>query len=357
MNIAIVAPLMVTVPPERYGGVEREAYELARGLAERGHHITIFCAGGSAVEGERIRRIESSPYPTRERIAENRQWEARQLLMVLSRQQEFDLINIHYEPIVLRRMVDDAPVQLLDFFSVPVVSVFHNITDVPEHIDYYRTAESLKHHTAVFISKRQQSFVPFFPYSRMIYNGIPVEDFPFETAKEDYLLFLGRITPVKGVLEAIAVAEKTELPLVIAAKVDPVDRLFYETRVKPRIDGARVRYIGEVDTAQKMDVLKKARCLLFPVLWEEPFGLAMVEALACGTPVIAFNRGSVPEIIRDGIDGFVAESLDEMAAAIGKLRTIASHRCRSGVEERFSSSRMVDGYEQLFRETIERGEL
>ena len=178
------------------------------------------------------------------------------------------------------------------------------------------------------------------------------ERIPFEEVKNDYLLFLGRITTVKGIIEAIETAKKSGLPLVIVAKVDPVDSKFFKERVEPLLDGKQTRYVGEADNETKIEYLKKARALLFPILWEEPFGLVMVEALACGTPVIAFRRGSVPEIIEDGVNGFIVTSVDEMAAAVKKLPEISPRACRDSVEVRFALKRMVDEYEKLFIQAI-----
>ncbi|OGY88572.1 MAG: hypothetical protein A2677_01325 [Candidatus Komeilibacteria bacterium RIFCSPHIGHO2_01_FULL_52_14] len=348
MKIAIVAPVMVPVPPPKYGGVEQIVDELAHGLGERDYAVTVFCSGGSTIAGKNIERVETSPYPTREHQKENRTLEIAQIEAVLDRQDEFDAIHFNYEPIIFRAERDGREVNLLDYFKKPVACTFHNITTIPENIAYYRSAASLYRHTMVFVSKNQRSHVSFFPNSKVIYNAILLEHFPLEKHKENYLLFLGRITPVKGILEAITVAEKTNIPLIIVAKVDPVDRVFYEKEVKPRIDGTLVRYVGELSVEEKIEYLKKARCLLFPILWEEPFGLVMVEALACGTPVVAFRRGSVPEIVRDGVNGYITDTVDQMIVAIQACEKISPSDCRKSVE-RFSIGRMVDEYESIFR--------
>ncbi|HPN54773.1 MAG TPA: glycosyltransferase family 4 protein [Candidatus Moranbacteria bacterium] len=348
MKIAIVSPVMVPVPPKKYGGIELIVDELARGLAKKGHEITVFCCGGSTIEQKGITRVETCPYPTREHIEENRQWELNQMLTILGRQHEFDIIHFNYEPAVFRFDIDGAIVNLLDFFTVPVALTFHNTTDIQANVDYYHKTKSLHRHEMIFISENQRRPVSFFPNTKVIYNALPIEKFPFESEKENYLLFLGRITPFKGILEAIAVAQKTNVPLIIVAKVDPVDEEFYEKEVKDKIDGKLVRFVGEADFAGKTEYLKKAKCLLFPILWEEPFGLVMVEALACGTPVAAFRRGSVPEIIQDGDSGFIVDNVDEMVEAVGKTETISAEKCRESVEKRFSVERMVDEYESAF---------
>ncbi|MFA7209061.1 MAG: glycosyltransferase family 4 protein [Parcubacteria group bacterium] len=348
MKIAIVTPVMVPVPPKKYGGIELIVDELARGLAQKGHEITVFCCGGSTIEQEGISRVETCPYPTSEHIEENRQWELKQFKTVLKRQHEFDVIHFNYEPAVLRFDDDGIVTNFLDSFAVPVALTFHNITNIPANVEYYRSALSLHRHEMIFVSENQRIPVSFFPNTKVIYNALPIEKFPVESKKENYLLFLGRITPVKGILEAIEVAHKTNIPLVIVAKVDPVDKEFYEKEVMDKIDGEFIRYVGEADFAGKAEYFKKAKCLLFPILWEEPFGLVMAEALACGTPVVAFRRGSVPEIIQDGVNGFIVDTVEEMAEAVGKTGTISAEKCRASVEKRFSVSRMVDEYEAVF---------
>lgn len=353
MKIAIVAPVMVTVPPKKYGGIELIVDMLARGLTKRNHFVTVFCAGGSTITGEKITRIESSPYPTSEHPEEHRTWEEKQLRAVLERQNEFDIIHFNYEPIIFRTIVGEKEINLLDILDKPAALTFHNTTDMPQHIEYYRSHGSLYRHMMIFISENQRSRVSFFPNARVIYNAIPIGQFPAEDKKEDYLLFLGRIMREKGILEAIEVAKKTRIPLVIAAKVDRADEEFYNGEIKQLIDGASIRYVGEVDFSAKVDYLKKARCLLFPISWEEPFGLVMIEALACGTPVIAFRRGSVPEIIQHGVNGYIVDTVDDMAKAVHDASKISSRACRESVEARFTIDRLVDEYESLFNRMCE----
>ena len=349
MKIAIASPVMGVVPPEKYGGIELIVNSLAHGLADLGHEVTIFCAAGSAIAGPRITRVETSPYPTREYPEENRAWERKQLSVILERQHEFDVINLHYEPHTCRFGEVGSEVNMLDFFRVPVALTFHNTTDIPERKAYYEGALSLYRHTMIFVSESQRRPLAFFPDTHVIYNALSVKDFPFETRKEDYLLFLGRITPSKGVREAIQVARVTNLPLCIVAKVDPVDREYYEKEIEPLIDGDLIHYAGEADFSEKTEYFKRARCLLFPILWEEPFGLVMIESLACGTPVIAFRRGSVPEIIQDGVNGYIVDTVEEMAAAVEQTTRILPVICRQSVENRFDNPRIVSEYEAVFR--------
>ena len=357
MKIAIVSPVMVSVPPKKYGGIELIVDAISCGLARRGHYVTVFCSGGSTIKEKNINRVEVSPYPTSEHIGENRQWEIKQMLTVLAHQHEFDMIHFNYEPIVLRFDIDGIIINLLDFFVVPVVLTFHNTTDISSHIQYYRETASLHKHGMVFVSENQRRPVSFLPNAKVIYNAIHIENFSVGIKKQKYFLFLGRITPFKGILEAIAVAQKTQIPLYIVAKIDSIDRDFYEEEVKNKIDNVLIFYMGEADFSQKISYLKKAYCLLFPITWEEPFGLVMVEALACGTPVIAFRRGAVLEIIQDGVNGFVVDTIDEMIEATKNIATISPSECRKSVEKRFNVGRMVDEYEELFKNVIVRAKM
>ncbi|MDP2709147.1 MAG: glycosyltransferase [bacterium] len=190
MKIAIVSPVMGPIPPRKYGGIELIVDELVHGLAERGHAVTVFCSGESIITGPNIIRVETSPYPTREHPDENREWERKQLLEVLNRQHDFDVIHLNYEPTVCRFNVNGTSVNILDSFKVPVVLTFHNTTDISENVAYYKNTPALHRHTMVFVSENQRKPVAFFPKTQVIYNALPIENFPLETEKENYLLFL-----------------------------------------------------------------------------------------------------------------------------------------------------------------------
>lgn len=354
MKIAVVAPLMVAIPPPKYGGIEQIVTELVEGLSSHGHQISVYCAGQSTINNHNVTKIESSPFPTSTKLSENRHFEIKQLLTVLKRQNEYDLIHFHYEPMGLKMTIDQTEINLLDWFTTPVALTFHNTTNLTDKIAYYERAESIRRHTAIFISQNQKGRLPFYTNSTVIYNGISVEKFPLQTTKQEYLLFLGRITKVKGILEAIKVAKMVNIPLIIVAKIDPVDQQFFDDEVKDQIDGRLIQYAGEANFEQKIRYLASAKALLFPILWEEPFGLVMVEALACGTPVIAFPNGSVPEIIENDKNGYLVNDVTEMAAAVSKLNRIDSINCRRRVEENFTASLMVKRYESLFTEMVKR---
>src|SRR3990170_8036397 len=283
-RIGEVIPLMNTIPPKKYGGIEVIVQELSLGFAKKGYKIGVFCAKGSQLKETNIHLIESSPYPTIEDLSQNRKFEINEFLKVLSNQSNFDLFHFHYEPIVLNCTIDSIEFNFLNFIKKPILITFHNTTHIQEHIDFYKEHKNLWQYDYVFISKNQKDPLKFFPNSTIIYNGIDIKKLPFKNEPGDYLLFLGRITDFKGILEAIQIANLVNIKLVIAAKVV---------------------YVGEVDFNQKIEYLKNALCLLFPIKWEEPFGLVLVEAMACGTPVVAFDRGSVSEIVEDGVTGFL----------------------------------------------------
>src|SRR3989338_1650943 len=288
-RIAEVIPLINTIPPKKYGGIEVIAQELSLGFAKKGYKIGVFCAKGSQLKEANVDLIESSPFPTIEDLSQNR---------------NFDLFHFHYEPIVLNCRVDNIEFNFLNFIKKPILITFHNTTHIGKHIDFYKVHKNLWQYNYVFISENQRAPLKFFPNSSVIYNGIDIKRFTFKNGQGEYLLFLGRITDFKGILEAIQIAKLANKKLVIAAKVDPTDEDFYNLKVKLLIDGVKIVYVGEVDFNQKIEYLKNALCLLFPIKWEEPFGLVLVESMACGTPVVAFDRGSVSEIVENGVTGF-----------------------------------------------------
>lgn len=351
-RIAEVIPLMNTIPPKKYGGIERIAQELSLGFAKKGYKIGVFCAKGSKLKEVNVDLIESSPFPTIEDLSQNRKFEINEFLKVLSNQSNFDFFHFHFEPIVLNCKVDNIEFNFLNFINKPILITFHNTTHIQEHIDFYKEHKNLWQYNYVFISKNQREPLKFFPNSTVIYNGIDVKRFPFKNEPGDYLLFLGRITDFKGILEAIQIANLVNKKLVIAAKVDPTDEDFYNQKVKPLIDGVKIVYVGEVYFNQKIEYLKNAFCLLFPIKWDEPFGLVLIEAMACGTPVVAFDRGSVNEIVEDGVTGFVVTNVDQAAQAIGKIGQIDRAKCRERVEKHFSLEIMLNTYEQLYKKLL-----
>lgn len=353
MKIAIVAPVLETVPPLLYGGIERIISELAYGVAKRDVKVSVYAAGESTLHGKNIRLIKCSPYPTRLKIKENRGWEITELLRVIAEQDQYDLIHFHYESIVTE--IPEVGLNLLELIHKPIVITFHNQTHIPKHIKFYRQNKRLWHYNYVSISRDQQQPLKFLNFAATVYNGIPVNIFPFNNKPKDHLMFLGRATEVKGLEEAIAIAKISNHKLYIAAKVDPSDEKYYREKIKPKIDGKQIIWLGEMDFLPKIGYLKHAKALLFPIKWHEPFGLVMTEAMACGTPVIATKIGSTKEIIDHGKTGFLVNKrsiVKESVAALKKIPTLDRQAVRETVEKRFSSETMINNYLATYRKIL-----
>jgi len=338
LRIAQVAPLYEAVPPKLYGGTERIVAYLTDELVRRGHAVTLFASGDSTSSA----RLEPV-VPTALRLAGAGQDTLAphllELAQVFDRAHEFDVIHSHtgYLAFPFSR---GSPVATLH--------TMHGRLDQPETF-------ALHHHfrdeALVSISLDQRR--PLDPFgvswAGTVYHGLPLDPYAFSPRGGDYLAFLGRISPEKRPDLAIALAKQAGVPLRIAAKVDPVDREYFEREIEPLLAHRLVDYVGEIGEEDKAAFLGGARALVFPIDWPEPFGLVMIEALACGTPVIARRRGSVPEVIRHGRTGFIVESMADMVRAVRRLDRIERAECRREAEARFSVERMADGYEVLYR--------
>jgi len=334
MKIAQLAPLQESVPPEAYGGTERVVSWLTEELVRRGHDVTLFASGDSQTSARLVpivpRGLRASGVPdylpaTMLSIGQ-----------VFERADEFDLIHSH---------MDVPAVPFARLVRTPVVFTMHGRLDLPWTrvlFDAYRDVN------LVSVSDNQRRLLPRWNWVGTVYNGISLEEYTPHPRPGEYLAFLGRISPEKGIEDAIKVAHLANLPLKIAAKVDPVDREYFERKVVPLLDDPLIEYVGEVDQRQKDVFLGQALALIFPIRWPEPFGLVMAEALATGTPVIAGRFGSVPEVIDDGITGFVCDSVEEMALAAERLGELDREECRRRVEARFSALAMAAGYEAVY---------
>ncbi|MBI4318144.1 MAG: glycosyltransferase family 4 protein [Chloroflexi bacterium] len=339
MRIAQVAPLYESVPPKLYGGTERIVSYLTEELVRRGHDVTLFASGDSVTRARLV-----SVYPRALRldptIVDQYVCLMAQVGLVYKRADEFDLIHSH---------VDYFTFPSMQFVRTPTLTTLHGRLDVPELQVIYRMYPDVN---LVSISDSQRSPMPNAPWLSTVYNGVPLEDFPFQPRPGDYLAFLGRISPEKRTEVAIKVARKAGIKLKIAAKVDRVDRDYFEHLIKPMLKDPLVEYLGEIDQRAKGAFLGNALALIFPIDWPEPFGLAMAEAMACGTPVIATRRGSVPEIVQHGKTGFICDSIDEMVAACHEVHRLDRRACRQEVESRFSVQVMVDNYEAVYRRLV-----
>jgi glycosyltransferase involved in cell wall biosynthesis len=338
MRIAQISPLFEAVPPKLYGGTERVVNSLTEELVAMGHDVTLFASGDSITS--------ATLAPMREqalRLDPNvRDWVAtyyRMVELIYRRKDEFDVLHFH---------IDYFPLALFSRQKVPYLTTIHGRLDLPELIDTYETyADS----PFVSISDSQRRPVPDLNWVRTVHHGMPADRLTPQPVKQEYGAFLGRISPEKGVDRAIRIAGKAGLKLKIAAKVDNADKEYYDSQIKPLIQGnPDVEFIGEINDAQKPDFLSGAHALIFPINWPEPFGLVMIEAMACGTPVIAFNCGSVPEVMDDGVTGFIVNNISEAVAAVGKVHTLDRARVRATFDRRFTARRMAEDYVDVYEE-------
>ena len=337
MRIAQVAPPWVSVPPKGYGGIEWVVSLLSDGLVDRGHDVTLFATGDSTTKADLEFAFEIAPGP----MFNNSIWhDTVQQLLAHRDPSRFDLIHQHtyWSGMVAARLVD-----------VPVVHTLHR-SFTPEMRKIYEGVADRVWFVA--LSQAQRDLMPDLRYAGVIYNGIDTAEYPFREEKEDFLLFLGRVNPDKGPVRAVQAAEAAGLPLVMAVKIaEPVERTHWEKDVQPILPpGTEV--LQEIPHEQKVDLISRAKAVLFPIDWDEPFGLVMTEAMCTGTPVIATPRGSVPEVVADGETGFIVpveEYGTAAAAAIKRLDEIDPRACRKRVEELFSAGTMVDAYDAAFR--------
>lgn len=331
MKIAQLCPLWERVPPPAYGGIELVASLISDGLVDRGVQVSLFASGNSLTKAD-LRAL--FPINLRNLGPDNgvepSLYELAHLVWAFDQIADFDLIHNHcgYPTMLLSRLT-----------NLPILTTHHGNSSfnfTPAWAGYNGYYVTLSH-----AAKKN---LPDENYLGVVYNGIEVGSFNFSAKKEDYLLFLSRISPEKGAHHAINVAKKLGKKLIIAGKVDKADRAYFQREIAPRIDGKQIQFFGEANVAEKKELYSGASCLLFPITWEEPFGLVLPEAMASGTPVIAFPLGSVPEIVIDGETGFLVEDEEEMAAAVRKIDHIDPLRCRTHVEDHFSVDRMVEDY-------------
>jgi glycosyltransferase involved in cell wall biosynthesis len=338
VRIAQVAPLYERVPPALYGGTERVVSYLTEELARRGHDVTLFASGDSLT---RARLTASTARALRLDPAAGDALSPHviELAQVFEHADEFDLIHCH---------VDYLAFPFGRLVRTPTLHTMHGRLDLPHLVPLFR---HFRHVPLVSISNAQRAPLHdlTLAWAGTVHHGIPLGPFPFSPARGRYLAFLGRISPEKRPDLAIEVAKRVGLPLRIAAKVDAADRAYFAREIEPLLDHPLIDFIGEIGDAEKADFLGGALALLFPIDWPEPFGLVMIEAMACGTPVIARPSGSVPEILDPGRTGFVADTLDELVDAVKRIDTIDRAACRHHVERQFTVERMADDYEAIYR--------
>jgi glycosyltransferase involved in cell wall biosynthesis len=342
LRIAQVAPLFESVPPGLYGGTERVVSYLTEGLVRRGHEVTLFASGDSVT---RARLVAGTPVALRSN-AEVLDWvpyHIAQLRSVVDRAASFDVIHNH---------MDYIGFPMMAVTSTPVVTTLHGRLDLPDLPAVFGAYPEAR---LISISDAQR--VPFADarWCATVHHGIPQSMCPLGRGDGGYLAFIGRISPEKCVDSAIRVARATGLPLKIAAKVDRADDEYFRATIQPLLRGD-VEFLGEIGGDDKARFLGDARALLFPIDWPEPFGLVMIEAMACGTPVIARRRGSVAEVLDEGVTGFVCDDEDEMIAAVRAVDTLDRAACRAVFMRRFTDERMVDDYERIYAAVARRNQ-
>lgn len=340
MKIAQVAPLMESVPPRAYGGTERVVSYLTETLVEMGHHVTLF-ASGDSVTNARLVPVVGTGLRLDPRKPEPLVWHTIMMDMVLDAAAGFDVIHFHIGVLQLAMMRR---------CETPCVSTPHGRLDLPDLKALFRRFPK---HPMVSISSSQRAPVPWANGRATVHHGLPLGLYSVHPQPKDYFAFVGRISPEKRVDRAIEIATACGTPLRIAAKVDAVDRDYFESAIEPLLDDPLVTFVGEIGDRAKNDFIGYARALLMPIDWPEPFGLVMVEAMACGTPVIAYGLASVPEIIDDGVTGFIVHNQEQAISAAKCIDRIDRRRCREVFEQRFAASVMARQYLDVYRQVID----
>jgi glycosyltransferase involved in cell wall biosynthesis len=340
VRIAVLSPVWFPVPPTGYGGIEWVVSLLADGLVDAGHDVTLFAAGDS-----RTKATLSAVYPEPPSVPIGiSAFELRHAADCLLRADEFDVIHDHSSQLAAA---------LGGLISTPFVHTVHGPLDEPALPNYRAIAELAPRVGLVSISMKQREPAPELPWVANVPNALDLAAYPFLPHRGDYLLYLGRLSPDKGAHRAIEVARRAGMPIKLAGKKrEPAEQAYFDEQVRPLL-GEDAVYLGETSHASKVALLQEARATLFPIDWEEPFGLVMIESMACGTPVIATRRGAVPEVVEDGRTGVIVDDWREMADALADADKLRSEDCRTSAEERFSPERMVAGYVAAYEHVLE----
>ncbi|MGC2473517.1 MAG: glycosyltransferase family 4 protein [Candidatus Sulfotelmatobacter sp.] len=341
MRIAQVAPLYESVPPRLYGGTERVVSWLTEELVRQGHDVTLFASGDSLTNARLIPACSRALRLDR-RCIDPMAHHIHLLERVLQEKDEFDIIHFHIDymhfPISRRE-------------SLPQLTTLHGRLDIPDLVPLYREFSEMP---VVSISDSQRAPLPWINWHGTVHHGMTEGIFKprFEPGK--YLAFLGRVSPEKGLDRAIEIALRAEMPLKIAAKVDRADKEYFEHDIKPLLGSDLIEFIGEISDLEKNEFLGNASAFLFPINWSEPFGIVLIEALACALPVVAYPLGSVPEIIDDGVSGFLVNNVDEAVEAVTNIAIIDRKNCRRSFEQRFSVKRMAQDYLTIYKRIAKR---
>jgi glycosyltransferase involved in cell wall biosynthesis len=336
MKIALVVPPFIPVPPVRYGGTELFIAHLAEGLLRRGHHPVVYATGDSRVSCELKWLYREGEWPLKTEVHGALRSINHESWACADAAGECDIIHLNNAP----------GLAFTRFQSTPAVYTLHHPyePDLSEYYEYFPKVNYVAISAAQ--AKRHQ-----LKKLTVIHHGVDLDEYRLGKGKRDYFCFIGRVAPNKGTHLAIEVAQRSGIPLKIAGEIQPIYQEYWEQQVKPKVDGRFIEYIGEADLETKNELFCGARALLFPIDWEEPFGLVTIEAMACGTPVLGFKRGSVPEIIKDGVSGYVSSDVETMARQ-GRELNIPPERCRQYAEQFFSLDRMVDDYVNLYESIL-----
>jgi glycosyltransferase involved in cell wall biosynthesis len=342
MRIAQISPLNEAMPPKLYGGTERVVSWLTEELVAMGHDVTLF-ASGDSVTSATLAPMRDQAIRLDPTVKDPLALHYRMIEQVYRRKDEFDVLHSH---------LDYYPLSLLTRQNVPYLTTLHGRLDLDDFVEIFGTFHDAP---MVSISNHQRLPVPRLNWLRTVPHGVPVNLLTPQPVRQDYLAALGRISPEKGFDRAIRIAARSGMQLKIAAKVDNVDKEYYNTVIRPMIrDNPNVEFIGEINDQQKPAFLSGAHALLFPINWPEPFGLVMIEAMACGTPVIAFRAGSVPEVIDEGVTGFIVADEAEAAAATTRLSQLDRAKVRATFERRWTARRMAEDYVALYEALVRR---
>lgn len=339
MKIAQIAPLAECCPPRLYGGTERIVSYLTEELVRQGHRVTLFASGDSKTNAELVPCCDTA-LRLNPAVRDHLPYHLRMLEQVRQRADEFDVLHFH---------TDFLHYPLAAAFGDRMVTTLHGRLDLPDLPPLY---SAFPQYPLVSISDDQRRPLPGANWASTVHHGLPKDLLPFSPVpKTGYLAFLGRISREKRPDRAIEIAARAGLPLRIAAKIDAVDQAYWDEIIGPMVAAhPHVEYVGEINERQKAEFLGDARALLFPIDWPEPFGLVMIEAMACGTPVIAFRNGSVPEVINEGVTGFIVRDVEEAAAAVRGLDRLDRTKVRAAFEERFTAERMAEDYLTIYRD-------
>ncbi len=339
MRIAQVAPLYESVPPKYYGGTERVVSYLTEELVCQGHEVTLFASGDSVTKAHLVAACRRSLRMDKHCVDRM----AHHILMLehmLQRAAEFDIVHFH---------TDYLHFPLSRREQITHVTTLHGRLDIPDLVPLHQEFRDMP---VISISDGQREPLPWANWQATVYHGLPADMYQFRDEPGSYLAFLGRVSPEKRVDRAIEIAKQVRIPLKIAAKVDRVDTDYFETVVEPLLRHPFVEFVGEIGEGEKAEFLGNAYALLFPIDWPEPFGLVMIEAMACGTPVIAYRGGAVPEVMEEGHTGFIVEGLEDAVEAVCRVPELSRKRCREVFDQRFTAARMAHDYVQVYERLI-----